>query len=135
MTESCVFTLYYLGVSDDGEYERGQLLGVFSTSDGAEAAITEFRRAADFVEPGNGAEIVDFDCCVKTLSLYSSREAAEAAPMEYHPFPGFPEPKHRFEIYEEVLERDSWAEGFISWAEAAENGDGNHSSDKHRREE
>jgi len=67
---------------------------------------------------------------VKLIGVYRTREAAEAAVARLKELPGFRNHPHivdessksdeGFHLNEHQLDRDSWTEGFISWAEAFE---------------
>ncbi len=66
---------------------------------------------------------------VKLVGVYSSRENAESAVARLRDLPGFrdhpqivdygSEGGDGFVIDEYTLDSDHWAEGFVSWAEAA----------------
>jgi hypothetical protein len=67
---------------------------------------------------------------VKLIGVYRTRAAAEAAVARLRDQPGFrdfprivtddPETDEGFHITEQVLDRDSWVDGYITWAEALE---------------
>jgi homoserine kinase type II len=57
---------------------------------------------------------------VKLIGVYSTRTAAEAAIARMCLLPGFRDYPSGFHIDEYELDRDQWAEGFISWEEASE---------------
>ena len=52
------------------------------------------------------------------LGVYRTHEDAEAAVLRVKDKPGFRDTPDGFEIFEHVLGRDGWTEGYISWAEA-----------------
>ena len=54
----------------------------------------------------------------KLIGVYSTAENAEAAIQRLRSQPGFKDYPDGFEIHTRTLDTDSWAEGFISVAEA-----------------
>ena len=63
-------------------------------------------------------ELEDGETESKSLGIYSSREKAQEAIKRYQVLPGFRERPDSFVIYESVLDRDGWTEGYISSEEA-----------------
>ena len=59
---------------------------------------------------------------VKFIGVYSSQSDAEAAVSRLRLQPGFRAHPDGFEVMECELNKDHWAEGFVSWKEAAEDG-------------
>lgn len=55
---------------------------------------------------------------VKLLGVYSDETLAEAAVRRYRLLPGFRDHKDDFFIDRYEVDKDEWAEGFISSAEA-----------------
>ena len=56
----------------------------------------------------------------KLIGVYKTREDAEAAVGRLSGKQGFRDAPEGFEIYEYVLGRDGWTEGYISQAEATQ---------------
>ncbi len=56
--------------------------------------------------------------CEKLIGVYSSGENAKAAISRLRGFPGFRENPESFQIFEHLIDRDGWTEGFISTEEA-----------------
>jgi homoserine kinase type II len=50
----------------------------------------------------------------KLIGIYTAEEKAKAAIQRLRGKPGFRDYPNGFEIFEHVLDRDSWTEGFIS---------------------
>jgi hypothetical protein len=57
---------------------------------------------------------------VKFIGVYTTRADACAAVDRLRLVPGFCDYPEGFEIAEYELDKDHWAEGFISWKEAVE---------------
>lgn len=54
----------------------------------------------------------------KLIGIYSSEENANAAIRRLRGLPGFKQAPEGFEIFEHVLDRDGWTEGYIPADEA-----------------
>jgi len=69
-------------------------------------------------------EAPDGDEDTKFIGVYATEEDARAAVARLSTQPGFREHQDGFHITRYELNRDHWAEGFVSWQEAAGNTDG-----------
>lgn len=63
---------------------------------------------------------VDGDTEQKLIGVYKTHEDGEAAIGRVQDMPGFKDTPDGFEIFEYVLGRDGWTEGYISQAPAME---------------
>lgn len=54
----------------------------------------------------------------KLIGIYSTEENANAAVRRVRDMPGFKHAPEGFEIFEHVLDRDGWTEGYIAADEA-----------------
>ena len=54
----------------------------------------------------------------KLIGVYSSEANAKAAIERLKSMPGFRDYPEGFQIFDDVVDRDSWTEGFISFEEA-----------------
>ena len=115
MNRPSVYAAYHLCVSEDGKYEITRVIGVFSSSEVAEAAISRFRRRSGFAEPKNSFETVVYEFNVKKINVYSTKEGTEAVVCDIHHGPGSAEPEHSFEIVPYELDKDDWTEGYFTW--------------------
>lgn len=57
---------------------------------------------------------------VKLIGVYETRANADAAVARLRLLPGFQDHPDGFHVAEYELNRDHWAEGFVSWKEASE---------------
>jgi len=52
---------------------------------------------------------------IKLIGIYSSHKKAELAVERLKNKPGFIDFPDNFQIFDSVLNRDDWCEGFITW--------------------
>jgi hypothetical protein len=67
---------------------------------------------------GDEPDIEDETQSAKDIGFYTTEAKAKAAILRLRDQPGFRDWPGGFRIFRTPLDRDSWADGFISWDEA-----------------
>lgn len=70
------------------------------------------------IGPGEEADVDDEAQAGKDIGLYTTEDKAEAALLRLKDQPGFRDWPDGFRIFRAPLDRDGWADGFITFDEA-----------------